>query len=135
MGVRRTSAPADGHPPSGEVDGGLADLDDGLLVLGAAAAGHGPEAGEQLVHAERLGDVVVGAGVEGVDLVDAVGATGQHQDRHVGPAPESGDHLGAVHVREAEVEDDHVRRVGRGRLERLAAVGGAVAPRSGGRAG
>ena len=32
-----------------------------------------PQAGEQLLDAERLGDVIVGAGVEGVDLV-ALGA-------------------------------------------------------------
>ena len=90
----------------------VAEPDDRLLVVVAAAAGHGAEAGEQLVHAERLGDVVVGAGVEGLDLVEAVGPAGEHQDGYVGPAAEAGDDLGAVHVGQAEVEDHHVGRVG-----------------------
>ena len=41
-------------------------------------------------HGERLGHVVVGAGVEGVDLVLAVLAGGQHHDRHAGPAADGG---------------------------------------------
>ena len=43
--------------------------DDGDVRRRLVAAEGGAEAGEELVHAERLGDVVVGAGVEGGDLV------------------------------------------------------------------
>ena len=42
---------------------------DRLLLGRRGAAQRGAQAGQQLVHAERLGDVVVGAGVERRDLV------------------------------------------------------------------
>ena len=38
---------------------------------------------EQLAHRERLGDVVVGAGVERADLVLVLAARGEHHDRHL----------------------------------------------------
>ena len=44
-----------------------------------------------------------GTGVQGLDLVGAVGAPGQDEDRHAGPPAEPGDDLGAVEVRQAEV--------------------------------
>jgi hypothetical protein len=49
----------------------------------------GPQPGEQLAHAERLGHVVVGAGVEGRDLVGLGIAHRQHDDRHLGPAAQA----------------------------------------------
>ena len=48
-------------------------------------AGHGADPGEQFFDGKRFGDVVVGAGVEGVDLVAAVGPPGQDQNRQGGP--------------------------------------------------
>jgi hypothetical protein len=45
----------------------------------------GPHAGEELFDVEGLGDVVVGAGVEGDDLVAAAGSAEEHDDGHVGP--------------------------------------------------
>jgi hypothetical protein len=65
-------------------------------------------AGEQFVDGERLGDVVVGAGVQGVDLVLAAGPTGQHDDRYRGPAAQAVDDVDAVDVGQPEVEDDEV---------------------------
>ena len=124
VGVSRTSAPSRGHPAGGEVDGGVAECTTGCSSVSAVAAGHRAQPGEQLVHAERLGHVVVGAGVEGLDLVGAVGPAGQHQDRHVGPAAQPGDDLDAVHVGQAEVEDDDVGRVARPPAERLGPGGG-----------
>ena len=41
---------------------------------------------QKLADAEGLGDVVVGAGVEGVDLGRALAAAGQDDDRDRGPA-------------------------------------------------
>ena len=57
------------HPLGREVDGEVRGLDERLLVSGRGPAERGAQPGEQLVHAERLGDVVVGAGVERGDLV------------------------------------------------------------------
>ena len=42
----------------------------------------GVDARDQLAHGERLGHVVVGAGVEAADLVGLLPARGQHDDRH-----------------------------------------------------
>ena len=53
----------------------------GALLLQAMAQG-GAQAGHQLVGAERLGDIVVGAGVERGDLGRLVAAARQHDDRH-----------------------------------------------------
>ena len=62
------------------------------------AAGGDPDPGEELVDAEGFGDVVVGAGVEGVDFVVAVVAAGQHDDRYPGPGAEFVDDVDAVEV-------------------------------------
>ena len=52
----------------GEVDGERLGLDQRLLGPRRRAAQRRPQPGEQLVHAERLRDVVVGSGVERRDL-------------------------------------------------------------------
>ena len=44
--------------------------------------------GEQLLSAEWLGDVVVGAGVERPDLLALVADRREHDDRHLAPAPD-----------------------------------------------
>ena len=78
-------------------------------VVGTAAQQRA-DPGQQLGQPERLGDVVVGAGVEadhGVHLVRP-GGEDQHRDRPaVGTDPPA--HLEAVDVRQAEVEDHQVR--------------------------
>src|SRR6185295_3428864 len=93
---------------------------------GLGAAGDGADAGEQFVDAERFGDVVVGAGVERGDLVGAAGAAGQHDDGDGGPAAEAADDLGALHVGQAEVEDDEVGALAGGGVQGGHAVGGGV---------
>ena len=62
---------------------------------------------QELGHPERLGDVVVGAGVEGPHLRPLVVADGEHDDRHRRPAAE-------------RLEHDRARRcrAGRGRAAR-----------------
>ena len=68
----------------------------------------GAQPGQQLVHAERLGDVVVGAGVEGGHLVGLALADRQHDDRDVRPTAQAADDLDAVDAGEADVEHDDV---------------------------
>ena len=85
------------------------------LALGVSrgAAHLRAHAGQQLLHVEGLGEIVVGAGVHAGDLVAPAVAGGEDDDRHlaVGAAPllEDGD---AVHLRQADVEDDDVVRLG-----------------------
>ena len=88
MGVRWTGSSPRRASRVGEVEGeGVGD--DGRhvgerLAVGPAPAQGGADAGHQLVHPERLGDVVVGALVEGLDLVVGLVAGGQHDDGHGG---------------------------------------------------
>ena len=53
-----------------------------LGLPGLAAAQLGAHAGDQLDRLERLGHVVVGAGLQPLDDVDRVALGGQHHDRH-----------------------------------------------------
>jgi hypothetical protein len=76
------------------------------------AAGQGPDAGQQLLEREGLGQVVVRAGVEGDYLVLQVVAGGQHQDRQVRtPQPDAPEDLLAAHSRQRDVQQHHVDRL------------------------
>ena len=77
------------------------------LALGHPAE-HGADAREELLDVERLGHVVVGAGVERGDLVGLAVARGQHHDRNVAERAHPAQHLDAVDVGEPEVEQHDV---------------------------
>ena len=89
--------------------------------------GSGAQARDQLLGLERLGEIVVGAGVEAGHLVRPAVARGQHQHRHLdallAPAVEDGE---AVDLGQAEVEDDRVIGLGRAEIMAVLAVGGMV---------
>ena len=68
---------------------------------------------EQLAGAERLRQVVVGPGVERLDLVRLLPARGDDHDRHGAPVADAAHDLDAVEVGQAEVEQ---HEVGRARL-------------------
>ena len=78
-----------------------------------------PQTGHQLVHAERLGDVVVGARVKGCDLLSLRDPRGQDDDRHGRPSPKASDHVDAVDVGESEIEYDRVGMAASGERQRL----------------
>ena len=59
----------------------------GELARPVDAAQQGPDAGDDLAHPERLGDVVVGADAETDEQVGLVGARREHEDRHRPLAP------------------------------------------------
>ena len=88
----------------------------------------------QLVRAERLREVVVGAQLEADDALGLLGAGGQHDDRDrrgrlVGTKQPAD--LQAVDVRQHQVEHQQLRRTRRDRLQRLAAGGGALGEETG----
>jgi cellulose synthase/poly-beta-1,6-N-acetylglucosamine synthase-like glycosyltransferase/peptidoglycan/xylan/chitin deacetylase (PgdA/CDA1 family) len=106
-------------PLGGQVDDQVAEPDPRQVLGRSSAPDRGAHPGQQFLHAERLGDVVVGPRVERLDLVGAVGSPGQHDDGRLGPAAQALDDLHAVQVGQAQVEDDQVRRVPAGHGERL----------------
>src|SRR5438552_803767 len=71
---------------------------------GMTPAHRRPQPGEQLVHPEGLGDVVVGAGVERLYFGELGVAGRQHDDGHARPGPEGAEDVDATHARQAEVE-------------------------------
>ena len=73
----------------------------------------------ELARAERLGDVVVRAGVERADLGRLVPDGGQHEHRHLRPLAQPAQDVDPVTVRQHEVDDRRVGRAHRGGVERL----------------
>ena len=75
--------------------------------------------------AERLGDKVVGPGLQPGEMVFLGVAGREHEDRHADPlAPHLADHVLAVDVGQAHVEDHEVGVAGACRLEGVAAGAG-----------
>ena len=84
----------------------------------------GPDAGEQLFGAKRLGHVVVGAGVERAHLVPFRAARREHQDRDARGLPHLAAHLDAVDIRQAQIQHDEIGAVALHRRQRRTAGAG-----------
>lgn len=129
MGVSRTSFAGAVDLLGGQVDGELVGLHRHVILAapgGLGAADGGPQPGQQLVHAEGLGDVVVGTRVQRLDLLVGGVPGGEHDDRHPGPAAQPLDHVDAVEVGQAQVEHHDVGVAGGGELEGGGTVVGRV---------
>ena len=83
-----------------------------IAAGGAGVADGGADAGQQLVGAEGLGQVVVSTQVQGGHFVFFVGAGGNDHHREAGPAPELAQNIQAVHVGQPQIQNDEVRTVG-----------------------
>ena len=90
------------------------------------ASQHGVDARAQLARAERLGDVVVGAGLEALQRVDLLGARAQHHDVRRADGADALRGLEAVHAGHVDVERRDERLMLADELETLLAVGRAV---------
>ena len=111
VGVSRTSSSPRHRPPRTRVEPQVAELERTPSdELGGALdpTQQRRDAGDQLPHAERLGEVVVGADAEPGQHVGLLDARGQHDHRHrtVGLDPPAD--LEAVVPGEHHVEDDEV---------------------------
>ncbi len=96
------------------------------LFAGPAEGELGPDAGEDDLHVERLGDVVVGPEPQGFDEVAALAEGARHDDRQLGDTEAGTDapqHLEPVHLRHHHVEEDDVEPPLGERRERLGAGG------------
>ena len=108
VGVSRTSSPFRVTRLAARSTVKSVGLDDCLLLARRGSAERRPQAGEQLVHSERLRHVVVRAGVERLDLGALRLAHRQDDDRNTRPPAKSADHFDAVDSGEPEIEDDEI---------------------------
>ncbi len=65
--------------------------------------------GHQFRHPERLGQVIIGAGVQRTDLFSFLGTHRQYDHRHLRPLTQPPDHLLPVKIRQAKIKDHQVR--------------------------
>jgi len=100
-----------------DVDGEGRRLDHGS-GLGDGVPDRHPQAGEQLVHGERFGQVVVGAGIQRGDLVVGRLPGGQHHHRHARPAAQRVQHVHAVEVGQPQVQHDELDVAAAGGVQR-----------------
>ena len=95
--------------------------------MAGGAAQQRADARQHLLEMEGLGHVVVGAGVEALHLVAPAVARGEHQHRHgAAGAPPGFQHRDAVHLGQADVEDDRVVGLAFAEVVALLAVEGAI---------
>ena len=108
------------------VDEEVAGFDDlrGFCTGCAAAAQLRANAGLQLLDAEGLGDVVVGACVERFDFHQVLIADGQNDDGNLRDGANLAAELNSVHLRHGDIGDDEVRFPCVDGLHSLDAVGG-----------
>ena len=95
--------------------------------VAGGAAQQRAQARQHFLHVERLGDIVVRAGVDALDLVAPAVARGQDQHRHRAPglAPRFEDR-DAVLLWQADIEHDRIIGLGIAAKPALLAVEGAV---------
>ena len=98
----------DGDAPGAGVE---PDRPAGEFALGVTggAAQQRADTRQHFFEMKRLGDVIVGAGIEALHLVAPAIARGEDQDRHgAAGAPPGFQHRDAVHFRQADIEDHRV---------------------------
>src|SRR3990170_154105 len=72
---------------------------------------NGSDSGYDFARTEGLDDVVVGADFQPDQTVSLLHASGDHDDGHVGMAPELTGHIQAVHARKVEIQEYQVGRL------------------------
>ena len=90
---------ADVHAARVEIDAKIAGVERRDIGVAVRAPERRPHAREQLVDAERFGDVVVGARIERLHLRPLLAFDRQHDDRDVRHGADPLAQLDAVHVR------------------------------------
>ena len=87
-----------------------------------------PQAGQKLRNRKRFCQIVIRAGIQGVDLIGILAAGADDDDGHVRPGAYPADDLDAVQVRQTEIQQDDVRIVcGGGDHSGLTGLGGEIA--------
>src|SRR5882672_11226364 len=86
----------------------------------------GADAREELFRIERLGDVVISAESQSLQLLIPLRTSRENDDRNLAQRPQDWQHLESVVVRQCEIEDDQVRSGGAGTADGACAVGGNI---------
>ena len=113
----------------GVVDDKTAVLVAGCLLAGLLAVityptqGY-PQSGQQFVDGEGLGQVIVRTSIQRGNFVTVIRAGRYHDDGHIAPGADLFDDVDTVHVRQAKIQQHHVRPVRKGIHHRLGAVPG-----------
>ena len=102
-------------------------VDRGDFVAGMPTPQRDAESREQLVHAERLRDVVVGAEIERSDLArSSIAPRREDDDRDVGPAPQPDDDVEPADARQPQIEHHRVGVVAGGEPQCILPAGGEI---------
>jgi hypothetical protein len=113
------------HLVARKINSEVSDRDRRLLFLlgatRAADAQQGADPRQQLGNAERLDDVIVGAGVQCRDLLALSLPHGKDQDGDAGPFANAPDDVLAVEIGQSKIENDEIGRVGGRVCDALAA--------------
>lgn len=100
-----------GDTAGGEVNVEIAESEGGVAGWGLSTRGvaeSDTEAGKEFRYSEGFSDVVVGAGIEGGNLVALLAACGDDDDGNACPFAKASGNFHAVEVGQAEVEKDEV---------------------------
>ncbi len=108
----------------GEVDAHGAELDNGVVPRVHHSPRESPDASEQFIDRERLGDVVIRAGIQSVHLVRRVRTARDDQDRYLGPSAERLHYLDTVELRHSQIQHHQVGAMRGGQVQRLDTVVG-----------
>ena len=111
MRVRWTSESPDEDATGGEIDFQIAGLKDRRFVAVLCLCGvpqGDTNSGEQLAGAERLDEIVVGSVIQGGDFLCVLAADRENDNRRCEPVAEFAEHFLAVHVGQAEIENDDI---------------------------
>src|SRR5215472_17128050 len=108
-----------------EIDFDVSEAATAGLRLGTGAAKQGFDSGAELVHAERLGDVIVGAEFQTHHLFGFLRLGGEHENRRAAAAAaEIAADFKSILAGQHDVEHDQIELVLLGAAEGVGAVGG-----------
>ena len=95
-----------------------------IVIQLVAVPKGGAEPCQKLRNPEGLGEVIVGAKIQGANLVLLLGAGGHYNDGVAGPGANTLNDLTAVHIRKTKIQQDNVRADGCDQGERFFPCGG-----------
>ena len=101
--------PVNRHCVTGQVHGEMFGVKNRrILGIGNPPENHA-QASHQLSDSERLGQIIVGTGIQGGNLIFFPVPHRYHNDRDLGPFAQAAGDLHAIQVGQPEIQDDQIR--------------------------